>query len=304
MNEIDLRYIDLNLLVAFQTVMAERHVGRAAIRLALTQSAVSHALTRLRHLLNDPLFVRHPKGVEPTARALSLAPRIADILERARAVFAAASDFNPTTPRHFSIATVDLTMPTIVIPLIEHLRLNAPAIDLRILPLDRRQVVAAFDRQEIDVAIMNFRDPPARIKRRPVLTDRFVGIARRGHPEVKKGAMSREVFARLTHLLVSLRGDPSGLLDAPFPKLDVMKRRVAVTVPHVLAALQIVATTDLVTLTFERVARRFEDSLNLTLFEPPTAIPEFTVDLLISAARAEEPALPWLAEQIAHVCAA
>ena len=303
MNEIDLRAVDLNLLVAFQTVMAERHVGRAAGRLALTQSAVSHAITRLRLLLNDPLFVRHPKGVEPTTRALNLAPKIADILERARAVFATAAEFNPTTPHHFSIATVDLTMPTIVIPLIQHLRLTAPAIDLRIVPLDRRQVVAAFDRQEIDLAIMNFRDPPGRIKRTPILSDRFIGIARRGHPELKKGPVTREVFARLPHLLVSLRGDPTGLLDAPFPKLEAIKRRVAVTVPHVLAALQIVASTDLVALTFERVAHRFEDSLNLMLFEPPIAIPAFTMDLLTSTARADEPALNWLCNQICHVSA-
>jgi DNA-binding transcriptional LysR family regulator len=77
MNQTDLRRADLNLLVVFQALLAERHVGRAAIRIALTQSATSHALGRLRDLFKDPLFVRHPKGIEPTAHALALAPAVA-----------------------------------------------------------------------------------------------------------------------------------------------------------------------------------------------------------------------------------
>src|SRR5215204_3606114 len=106
MNEIDLRRADLNLLVVFQVLLAERHVGRAAARLALTQSAASHALGRLRELFADPLFVRHPKGVEPTARALSLAPDIIEILSRAQSLLATPV-FDPTLARSFTLATID-----------------------------------------------------------------------------------------------------------------------------------------------------------------------------------------------------
>src|ERR1043166_5908419 len=80
MNQIDLRRADLNLLFVFHVLLAERHVGRAAKRRGLSQPAGSHALGRLRILFEDPLFVRHPKGVEPTARALALAPAVADVL--------------------------------------------------------------------------------------------------------------------------------------------------------------------------------------------------------------------------------
>src|SRR6266699_7343997 len=86
--------IDLNLLVLFQVVLDERHVGRAAGRLNLTPSAVSHGLGRLRRLLNDPLFLRTPKGVMPTARASALAEPIADLLERARNVLSSAEPFD------------------------------------------------------------------------------------------------------------------------------------------------------------------------------------------------------------------
>src|SRR5215211_6311254 len=115
MNQIDLRRADLNLLVVFWMLLAERHVGRAAQRLALTQSAASHALRRLRDLFGDPLFVRHPKGVEPTARALALAPAVADILNRTQSLLSSPV-FNPALPCSFTIATIDLSVPTILVP--------------------------------------------------------------------------------------------------------------------------------------------------------------------------------------------
>src|SRR5712672_9652 len=86
LNEINLARADLNLLTLFEVILSERHVGRAALRLNLTPSAVSHGLGRLRRLLNDPLFLRTPKGVMPTARASALAEPIADLRSEERRV--------------------------------------------------------------------------------------------------------------------------------------------------------------------------------------------------------------------------
>src|SRR5688572_21167492 len=97
LNEIDLSRADLNLLVLFEAVLEERHVGRAAERLHLTASAVSHGLSRLRRLLHDPLFLRTPKGVVPTARATELAAPIADVMARVRGVISTAAPFDPAT---------------------------------------------------------------------------------------------------------------------------------------------------------------------------------------------------------------
>src|SRR5437588_4876561 len=301
MKQIDLRRADLNLLVVFQVLLAERHVGRAAKRLALTQSAASHALGRLRDLFGDPLFVRHPKGVEPTTRALALAPAIADILNRAQSVLASPA-FDPKLACSFTIATIDLTVPTIIVPLIEHLRRVAPAIDLRVVPLVREHVVAAFDRQEIDMAILNFPDPPTRIARLPALKDRYVGIARRGHPGLKGKRLTAKAYAALPHLLFSPRGDPKGIIDEPLAQVSGRKRRVVVTVPHILAAPLIVARTDLVTVIAERIARIYASELDLILFEPPVSLPDFTINVLTSAARADDPAIQWLQQQVMHVC--
>ena len=302
MNRIDLRRADLNLLVVFQVLHAERHVGRAAQRLAVTQSAASHALRRLRELFGDPLFVRHPKGVEPTARALELAPAIADILNRSQSLLASAP-FDSNIPNTFSIATIDLTVPTIIVPLMEHLRRVAPAIDLRIVPLVREQVVAAFDRQEIDMALLNFPDPPARITRIPVLRDRYVGIARRGHPGLKGKRITAAAYAGLPHLLFSPRGDATGFIDEPLAQISGRRRRVAMTIPHVLAVPSIISRTDLVTVIAERIARLYMRELGLVVFEPPIKLPEFTINMLTSAARAGDSALQWLQKQVMHVCA-
>jgi DNA-binding transcriptional LysR family regulator len=90
-----------------------------------------------------------------------------------------------------------------------------------VLPLDRHHVVASFDRQEIDMAILNLPDPPARIARLPVLKDRFIGIARRGHPGLKVKPLTPKLYAALPHLLVSPRGDSRGLAMSPCPNLVV-----------------------------------------------------------------------------------
>lgn len=301
MNEIDLRHADLNLLVVFRVLLAERHVGRAADRLALTQSAASHALGRLRRLLGDPLFVRHPKGIEPTARALALAPDIVDILNRAQLLLA-ARQFDPTLPRSFTIATIDLTMRTVMVPLIQHLRRVAPAIDLRVVPLVREDVVAAFDRQDVDMAILNFPNPPKRLARLPILKDRYVGIARRGHPGLKGKTLTPSAYAALPHLLFSPRGDPKGVVDEPLARLQGLKRRVVMTIPHISAVPLIVAHTDLIAVIAKRIAKLYAAEHDLMLFEPPVKLPEFTISVLISLARASDPALQWLHQQVVYVC--
>src|SRR5919202_1734590 len=120
LNAVELSRIDLNLLVLFHVVLEEGHVGRAAGRLNLTPSAVSHAIGRLRDLLKDPLFLRRPKGVVPTARALDLGEPVAEILARVGRVMASAVPFDPATSgRRFVIGAPDAVMASAMVPLRE-----------------------------------------------------------------------------------------------------------------------------------------------------------------------------------------
>src|SRR3954465_11553436 len=130
LNQIDLTRADLNLLLLFEVVLHERHVGRAAERLNLSPSAVSHGLGRLRRLLNDPLFLRTPKGVVPTARATELSEPIADILARVRSVVSSAEPFDPAkSTRRFTVGAPDGISAVILPQLLTAFQRAAPHID-------------------------------------------------------------------------------------------------------------------------------------------------------------------------------
>src|SRR5688572_20505416 len=141
LNKTDLSRIDLNLLVLFEVVLEELHVGRAASRLHISPSAVSHGLGRLRRLMHDPLFLRQPKGVVPTERARELAAPVTDILERTRQVMTNAQAFDPgKSQRRFLIGAPDAVSAVLLPPLLAEMRKVAPGIDLGV-----RNLVGQFD---------------------------------------------------------------------------------------------------------------------------------------------------------------
>jgi DNA-binding transcriptional LysR family regulator len=174
--QIDLSRVDLNLLVLFEVVIEERHVGRAAERLNLSRSAVSHGIGRLRRLLNDPVFMRTPKGVVPTARALELAERIADLLEQARGVISTAEPFDPaTSSRRFTIGAPDGVSAVVLPPLLEAVRQSAPGLDIALRQLSPtagettierawRATFAELEERVIDVAIVPVDEIPSRFQ--------------------------------------------------------------------------------------------------------------------------------------------
>src|SRR5918997_5109390 len=193
LNRIDLSRADLNLLVLFEVVLEERHVGRAAERLNLSPSAVSHGLGRLRRLLNDPLFLRTPKGVVPTARALALAEPIAEALARVRGIVATAAPFDPaTSARRFRIGAPDGVSGVFLPPLLALARKRAPQIDISLRqvlpPQGGRTTVRAFEpalaeieAREVDVAVLPYDDVPARFVAETLYQEDFVIAMRRGH---------------------------------------------------------------------------------------------------------------------------
>jgi DNA-binding transcriptional LysR family regulator len=298
MNHIDLHRIDLNLLVVFETLMSERHVGRAAHRLNLTQSAVSHALGRLRLLFEDPLFVRHPKGIEPTKRSLALGANIADILNRTRSVLASSPIFDPSHSHRFTIGQTDGSV-AILVALMERLRIMAPNIELHVRPVDTRAVITAIDRQDLDLAlgVMAQSQSPTRILQIPIFEIPYVGIARRGHRVLGIKPLSAEAFATLPHLALSPRGEPTNRIDELLEEMG-LKRNIALTIPHFLAAPPIVSRTDLVAIIDKAIARLFATDKRLAIFQLPVKLRPLTIDMLVAAARAEESALRWLREQV------
>jgi DNA-binding transcriptional LysR family regulator len=303
LNQIDLSRTDLNLLALFEVVLDERHVGRAAERLNLSPSAVSHGLGRLRRLLNDPLFLRTPKGVVPTARATELAEPIADILARVRTVVSTAKPFDPaTSTRRFTIGAPDGVSAVVAPPLLAALRERAPHIDISVRQLLPPHAGAAFERawqpaladldaRAIDIAIVPLHDIPARFVERTLYEEEFVIAARAGHPYARQPTLDR--FCRTRHLLVSLTGNAHGFVDEALAERG-RARRIALTVPNFMMALAIVAETDLIAALPKQLVALHAARFGVAIAKAPLPLRRDRIRAIASKAAMMDAGVAWL----------
>ena len=293
----EINRVDLNLLVVFEALLAERHVGRAAQRLCLTQSAVSHALGRLREMFNDPLFVRHPKGVEATPRALTLAPGIAEVLGRVRGLVGSGRDFDPTGYNRFTIGATDGSFPLLLVPAIERIRELAPNTEIRVRPQDPGSVMTALDRMDIDLAVMPMVSDAARFQRTPLRTLQYKGAARRGHPAFARKLPDLSAFLDLPHVAVSARPETPSLVDQLITPLG-LRRQIMLVVPQFLVAPLVIRSSDLVGVLDLGVTGLHTRDPEIAFFDLDLGIGEITLDLIVSSARKDEPGLSWIWRQI------
>lgn len=301
LNEIDLSRADLNLLALFETVMQERHVGRAAERMNLSASAVSHGLGRLRRLLGDPLFLKTPKGVVPTARAQELAGPIAEILARIRGVLSTVEPFNPaSSTRRFSIGAPDGVSAIFLPPLLAALRHKAPGIDIRVrqlLPTPGDAALAwrgAFDELEaraLDIAIIPSDHIPARFHHRLLFEEDFVIAARAGHPFAATPTL--DVYCEMQHLVVSHSGDTPGFVDEVLAKQN-RSRRIALTVPNFMFALAMIAESDLIGALPRRLASLHAARFGVVSREAPLPRRLFRLNMVAPGAAMADAGLAWL----------
>lgn len=303
LKDIHLSRIDLNLLVLFEAVLAECHVARAAERMHLTASAVSHGLGRLRLLLNDPLFLRTPRGVVPTARARELAAPIADALARVRSVLASAEPFDAATSvRRFTIGAPDGVSAVLLPRLLEAIRRSAPGIDISVRQLlpapeetsPERAWRPAFDELEaraMDVAVLPAEHIPARFHAQPLYDEDFVIAARTGHSFARAPTLAR--YCELQHLVVSLTGDAHGFVDRLLAKQG-RTRRVAATVPNFMLALAVIAETDVVSALPRTFVDRHGARLGVVAIEPPLPLGRFRLSAIAPGAAMLDGGLAWL----------
>lgn len=308
LHEIDLSRTDLNLLVLFETVFAERHVGRSADRLRLSPSAVSHGLGRLRRLLHDPLFLKTPKGVVPTERAISLAPSIADALQKVREVVSLAEPFDPaTSTRRMTIGAPDGVTAVFLADLLADIGERAPGVDMSIrqlLPIaderepDRawRTTFSELDANALDVAIIPSDEGPARFARHALFEEDFVLVMRPGHAFLDRPTL--DAYCASRHLVVSMTGDPQGFVDVALARQG-LERRVALTVPNFMFACAMVADSDLLCAVPRRLAERFGGRLGLAATEAPLAIGRFRLNAFVPKAAMMDEGIYWLIQRIA-----
>jgi DNA-binding transcriptional LysR family regulator len=296
---VNLSAIDINLVVALDALLRERNVTRAARRVGLSQPAMSHALTRLRGLMGDPLLVRVGRQMQLTARAEAMAGQVAAIMHDLAGLFGEPPPpFDPaTSSRAFRIAASEFVDLALLSRLNATLSDGAPRISVHLVPaLDR--AAEALRSEEIDLALGVFPEGalPADVRRATLFHDRFVGLARMSHPRAR-GRVAPEIFASLAHIAVPGRGAGDGVADDLLAKRGV-KRRVAMTVPHVLLVPPVVAGTDLVATVAARIARAFSSQLPLREFELPVDLPPVEIAMLWSNRTHNEPGRAWLRELV------
>ncbi len=266
----DLHGTDLNLLVAFDALMAERSVTRAGTRIGRTQPAMSAALSRLRLLLGDELFVRGPSGLQPTPRAMDLAEPLGRALAEIQRTLAFTQAFDPRcSTLSFNLGLSEHPTFVLLPRLVEHLRDVAPGITLRVRSfIARDDAVAMLDSGEVDLAVGV---PPtaatSRILTRPLFDERFVCIVRQGHP-AEGAPWDMATFLGLSHLLVSPENEGFGHVDVALSKRG-LKRRLALTLPHMHAASELIVRSDMVATLLRGVVAASRHAAALRVLDPP-----------------------------------
>lgn len=238
--------IDLNLLRVFDALARERSVSAAAARLGLSQPTVSNALRRLRDVAGDPLFVRTRHGMEPTATALLLRDPIQQGLATIRAGLAQGALFDPATARRtFTLLMNDVGASSFLPPLLRRIAAAAPGVDLTVMERDHQDYEDALDSGEADLAVGRVQLSES-FRSALVIRSVYVVILRRDHPALTRaGRLSLAGYLGAPHIVVSPRGATGNPVERVLAGRG-LRRRVALSVPHVSALASILPESDLI----------------------------------------------------------
>ncbi|HTJ57668.1 MAG TPA: LysR family transcriptional regulator [Devosiaceae bacterium] len=306
---------DLNLLRIFAALFDERSVTKAGERLNVTQSAVSHALGKLRVAFDDQLFVRGPAGMHPTPRSVELASLIGAALRQLDATIAQPT-FDPGSAElELVVSTSDYITSTLFPPLMRVIAQTAPGVRIWLRPINDVNVVEELDRGSVHLALGAFGRVPARLVKTELMTDPNVWLMRADHPAAKAG-VTLETLGTYPHvdILVGRRDNVNavGLVDqGGLERAAVtsdprhlegllaeqrLTRRVAATVSHILAVPPLLASTDMIAYVPSRFARFAERAFNLVGREPPYPTPPLTISILSHRTMGAHPSIAWMVD--------
>ena len=259
--------MDLNLLKVFDAVYEDRNLVAAGRRLNLSQSAMSHALNRLRALTGDEMFARTGKGMVPTGRAAAMAAELRDCLRRIEATLGVEPFVAEESSRRFVLAANDHVTAVIVAPLVRRLRTAAPRVDLVIRPSTRLDLAEQIDVGRIDLAIGIFSQVPPRLNSRVLMSQGEAILMRKGHPAARR-KLALADLAKYPLVTVSVGGQEEGAVDGFILERGLARQsemfdrhaleealgaaglrpRVRVTVPHSLAVPAMLRDSDMLSI--------------------------------------------------------
>ena len=288
----DIRRLDGGLLLVFRGLLRRRQTTAVARELGLSQSAVSHALTRLRDLFDDPLFIRRPHGLEPTRRALELAPRIDALIDLAGATLEREGKFDPArSERRFALIAPEFVTALIGANLVRTFRKSAPKASFVVQFLTQVSPLDALRRGEIDVAIGRYPNAGPGLVSEVLFEDRYCVVARRGHPVIK-GKISREAWLRTGHVFADARMEEG--TDEKFAIDEIV---FVAAVQRWLTALTIVSASDAIATCPLRLARHQAKALGLQVIVVPFLSDRITVSIVRREA-GNDPGTDWFVEQV------
>ncbi|MEO8410286.1 MAG: LysR substrate-binding domain-containing protein [Propionivibrio sp.] len=297
MNDIDIRRLDFTLLLVFREMLLRRKTTAVAEKLALSQSAISHALARLRDIFHDQLFERRANGLQPTEVALRLGETIEAILVLATDALNGSTSFDPRqTRRVFRIAANDYVASLLVPALRQRLADEAPDARLSIRFAVGAEAQQALRRDEIDLAVGRFVSLGDDVRATYLGTEKYL-VARRTSAQATAEPLDLATYLALNHVLVSFRGDFRGTVDTALARIGA-ERRVTLSVPMFLTAFTLAQNSALAVTAPARLTRAFAHTFGLSVSPPPFAIEPFDVAIAGLARKADEPGLHWLTKQI------
>ncbi|WP_245282042.1 LysR family transcriptional regulator [Rhizobium sp. LC145] len=291
----NLRGIDLNLLVALDALLEEKSVTRAAHRLGMSQPAASRALGRLRALFSDALLVDGPGGYLLSARAEEVRPALRRILEGVGEILE-ANAFDPATATgRIRLLMPDLQAATLAPHLLARFAREAPFLDLDIVAPGSN----GFDLLEqggADAMVALIDDAPAGIHRRRLYDENLVTLMRAHHPALA-GNLTLDRFLALEHIVVSVTGVGAAPVDEVLARMG-RTRRVKLRVPNFFAAVEIAARSDLIMTLPSSLARAAATMRRLVSLPPPLDLGSFTMSLAWHARQQDAPRHIWLRRAI------
>jgi DNA-binding transcriptional LysR family regulator len=300
MNGPNIAAVDLNLLKAFEALLRERSVTRAAISIGVSQPALSHSLTRLRHLFGDELFVRLPHGMEPTPKAHEIGMLVEVALDRIRRALDLQHGFDPaTTRRSFQATIAEYAEVALIERLMQCMVERAPNADLRLMPLDFSATPEQLDGGAVTLAIGHLRDHAPRFGRRMIYRERLSVLVHQHHPALGQ-PLTAERYVAWPHVVMSPSGKAIRSID-PHLAARGLKRRVAATVGTYLALPPVLRSTEMIAtlpgITAEALATLAGDLVRIDL--PFVQLVE--VSMVWHVKTEADPAERWFRDLVAEV---
>ena len=304
-----LRTFDLNLLIIFEALISECHVSRAAQKVFLSQSAMSHALNRLRDQLNDPLLVRTEKGLQPTQKALTMLPQVRSALELIERTIQPDQIFDPaTSDRTFHIACTDYFEAVILPSFVQHIQKVAPSVKVEVQMITKDGSKNQLEQRKADIVIGldATQTLPSHLISEPWLTEDVVCLCSNTHPTYQNKLTQKEYETASHVVFADLTSDTSNRIDDWLIEKGnkngegKARQHIARTMNYTAAARIVTKTDSIMTLPYH-MALMFTEMLPVKILQPPKNIPNIEMNMVTHPLFNNDPEIIWLKQVLKNV---